>query len=55
MPEYWVMLDVYMKTNTLDEATEKAVDALSGIAVEVYVRDGSPANDDPNKIEVSHG
>lgn len=55
MSEQWVLLDVYLRTNTLDQAIEKAVDALSGIAVEVYVRDGSPANDDPNKLEVSHG
>jgi len=53
MSEYWVLLDVYMKANTVDEAIERAVDALSGLAVEVYVRDASPANDDPERLEVS--
>jgi hypothetical protein len=56
MTEHWVQLDVYLRTNTLDEAIEKAVDALSGIAVEVYVRESAVTNDDPNKWEVSaHG
>jgi hypothetical protein len=54
--EHWVRLDVYLATHTLDQAIEKAVDALSGIAVEVYVREGGIADDDPNKWEVSaHG
>lgn len=51
--EHWVRLDVYLATHTLDQAIEKAVDALSGVAVEVYVVDGALANDDPERLAVS--
>lgn len=40
MTEYWVRLEVYLRHATLDAATEKAVDALSGIADGVLVVDG---------------
>jgi hypothetical protein len=45
MREYWVRLDAYVQDNTLDHALERAVDALSGIAVEVHVVEGGRTGD----------
>ena len=45
MSEYWVRLDAYLEDNNIDSAVERAVDALSGIAVQVLVVDKEPTGD----------
>lgn len=45
MSEYWVRLDAYLQDNNIDSAVERAVDALSGIAVQVLVVDKEPTGD----------
>ena len=45
MSEYWVRLDAHLQDNNIDSAVERAVDALSGIAVQVLVVDKEPTGD----------
>lgn len=41
MPEFYVRLDVYLQAASLDAAIEKAMDAVSGVAYEVWVGEDS--------------
>lgn len=45
MREYWVRLDTYLQDNNLDSAIERAVDALSGVAVHVLVSEAEATGD----------
>ena len=45
MSEYWVRLDAYLQDNNLDSAVECAVDALSGVAVQVLVSEAEATGD----------
>ena len=45
MSEYCVRLDAYLQDNNLDSAIERAVDALSGVAVQVLVSEAEATGD----------
>lgn len=53
MPEFYVRLDVYLHAASLDEACEKAMDAMTGIANETWLVEASDYVNEPNSVKES--